>query len=326
MEIQALVNRVKELYLELERPPTKIELMASGVTKYAIEKVGGVTVILQAAGLPTYHKNAPSRSVIIHLPDPPKPAPPKILLLDIETSYLVLRGWGTRDQNFALNQIQEDWSILAFCARFLGEEKTYYLDTRYEANVRDDSMLLVAVQHLLNQADIVIGHNVKEFDLKKINARMALLDMDPPTSYRIIDTLSIARRHFKMTSNKLEYLADKLGCTRKGGHKNFPGMDLWTQCLEKNMDAWAEMEEYNRLDVDVLEEVYFKLRKWDKSINFSVFSEENVCSCGSKEFLDAGFVISNTGKFARSLCGVCKKEHVSRINLLNTDVKKGLYR
>ena len=49
-----------------------------------------------------------------------KPAPvsaPRILIADIETSPITAHVWGVRDQYVGLDQVIEDWSVLAFAAK-----------------------------------------------------------------------------------------------------------------------------------------------------------------------------------------------------------------
>jgi hypothetical protein len=87
------------------------------------------------------------------------------------------------------------------------------------------------------------------------------------------------------------------------------------------------MEEYNKLDVLSLEELYLKLRPWDtKGPNLNVYNidEETYCSCGSLEFDKNGFSYSNTGKFQRFTCKKCGAEVKSKENLLSKEKRKSL--
>jgi transposase-like protein len=89
-----------------------------------------------------------------------------------------------------------------------------------------------------------------------------------------------------------------------------------------------EMEKYNKYDVLALEELYTKLAPWDKTLNFSVYTEgeENVCSCGSTEFVRNGFYYTNVGKFQRYRCSGCRAETHSKTNLLPKEKQKALLR
>jgi DNA polymerase elongation subunit (family B) len=236
---------------------------------------------------------------------------PRVLLFDVETAPILGYVWGIWEQNVALNQIKADWHLLSWSAKWLGDSKVMYQDQRKAKNVEDDKKLLEGIWKLLNEADIVVTQNGKSFDQKKLNARFIMNGFQPPSSFKHIDTLLIARKHFGFTSNKLEYMSEKL-CTKykKLKVKEFQGFDLWKQCLAGNIRAWKQMELYNRMDVLALEELYTKLIPWDNTINFSVYYDEEarVCTCGGKNFVKNGFTYSSAGKYQRYSCGSCGSE------------------
>src|SRR6185312_7807051 len=98
----------------------------------------------------------------------------RILIADIETAPIVAQVWNIWDQNIGLNQIEEDWSILSYCAKWLGEKELFYKDTggKGPKRVRNDKPLLRDIWALLDAADIVVAQNGKKFDVRKINARL----------------------------------------------------------------------------------------------------------------------------------------------------------
>lgn len=252
---------------------------------------------------------------------------PKVLLLDIETAPILGYVWGLFDQNVALNQIYSDWHILSWSAKWLDEDKIMYADQRYAKDVADDRRILKQIWKLLDEADVIITQNGKNFDAKKLNARFVLQGLKPPSSYKHIDTFIIAKKHFAFTSNKLEYLSDKL-CTKfkKLKPKKFQGFEMWKACLNGNMAAWREMEKYNKHDVLALEELYKKLIPWDNTINFNVYHDnlEHICQCGSKKFRNKGYYYTATSKFKRYKCVKCGSEIRDRVNELSKDKRKSL--
>jgi len=241
---------------------------------------------------------------------------PKMLFFDIETVPLTAYVWGLWDNNVSLNMIESDWHVLSWSAKWYGSEEVMYQDQRNAKNFEDDKTILKGIWKLLDEADIVIGQNSKKFDVKKLNARFIQHGMKPPSSFRQIDTLVIAKRHFGFTSNKLEYMTDKL-CTKykKSGHAKFPGFKLWSECMKGNIEAYNEMEDYNKLDVLSLEELYEILIPWDDTINFSMYFNEDVCSCGSTDFKKSGFYYTNSSKFQKYKCTSCGSEYRDKINL-----------
>lgn len=252
---------------------------------------------------------------------------PKVLLLDIETAPLLGYVWGLWENNVALNQVHTDWFILSWSAKWLGAKDVMYQDQRDAKDIEDDSGILKGIWKLLDEADIIITQNGKKFDQKKLNARFIINGFQPPSSYRHIDTVQIARTHFGFTSNKLEYMSDKLNKKyKKLKHEKFSGFDLWKECLSGNLAAWKEMEKYNKYDVLSLEELYNKFSPWDNSVDFNVYhdSTETVCTCGSKDFVSRGYRYTNTGKFKRSNCKACGKEITGKVNLFTVEKKKSL--
>lgn len=253
---------------------------------------------------------------------------PRILVFDIETAPNTAYTWGMWQQNIGLNQFVNDWYVLSVAGKWVGEDEVFYQDKSHTWQDQDDSCVLGFIWELLNEADIVITQNGKKFDVKKLNARFVQNGMPPPSSYKHIDTLVIAKRHFGFTSNKLEYMTDKL-CKRykKLDHGNFVGMKLWTECLKGNQKAWEEMEEYNKYDVLSLEELAFILAPWSNQMpNLDMYyaDEDNHCFCGSTEFKPNGFAYTNVSKFARHKCSNCGAEKRSKINLLGKSKRASL--
>lgn len=191
---------------------------------------------------------------------------PKILIFDIETAPILAHVWGLFDQNVGLNQIETDWHVLSWAAKWLGDSpsKVMYQDQRNARNVTNDKKILESIRDLLDQADLVVTQNGVKFDSKKLNARFLYHEIDSPSSYRHRDTLKMAKKHFNFTSYKLEYMTDKF-CKKykKLKHKKFPGHELWKECLKGNKTAWNEMKKYNIHDVLATEELYNVLKQWD---------------------------------------------------------------
>lgn len=244
---------------------------------------------------------------------------PKVLLLDIETKPMLAYIWSLYQDGVALNQLESDWSILSFAAKWYGDppSKVIYHDVSKQRDLDDDTALLKKLWKLLDEADVVVTQNGISFDKKKIFARFAIHGMKPPSPVKMVDTKVIAKKTFGFTSNRLEYLSDKLNKKyKKLKHEKFSGFELWRECLAKNPEAWAEMRKYNMYDVLALEELYEKLAPWDASVNFALYTEDNtpLCSCGSTEFTKRGYYFTATGKFQRYQCVECGAWTRSREN------------
>jgi uncharacterized protein YprB with RNaseH-like and TPR domain len=249
---------------------------------------------------------------------------PKILFFDIETAPMLGYMWSLWDQNLGLNQIKQDWFVLSWSAKWLDDDRIMYMDQRKVKNVENDKKLLQGIWKLLDEADIVVTQNGKDFDQKKLYARFIINGMKPPSNFQHHDTKKIASKYFAFTSNKLEYLSDKLN--KKYKKIKNSGFTLWTRCLAGDISAWNEMEEYNKYDVLALEELYLTLRAWDPKINYSVYSDdiEPVCVCGSEGIKKKGFSYSGVAKYQRYICTDCGKNYQGKSNLLTPEKNKAL--
>lgn len=240
---------------------------------------------------------------------------PKILILDIETAPMEVFCWGLWDQNIGLNMVKQHTTVLSWSAKWRGapDSQVMYRDQRDAEDIRDDKELVQIIRDLLDEADIILTQNGKKFDVKKLNARFVKHGIKPPSSYKHIDTLQIAKSKFGFDSNKLEHMTAQL-CTKhkKLTHGKFPGFDLWKECLAGNEEAWKEMQVYNKVDVLSLEELYFDhFAAWDDSVNFAAFSDDYKfrCNCGNDEFEQKGYHITKRSKFKKYICTHCGKEH-----------------
>ncbi|ASU00492.1 hypothetical protein [Aeromonas phage AS-yj] len=252
---------------------------------------------------------------------------PRVLVLDIETAPIMAHVWRLFKTNVGLNMIESDWYMLSFAAKWFDSDEIIYMDQRNAPNIEDDSEMLKVLWELLDEADIVLHQNGRRFDIPKIRSRMIVHGMKPFSTVKHIDTLEIAKRTFGFTSNKLEYMTDKL-CTetKKSKHTQFPGFELWKECLAGNIEAWKEMEEYNIDDIVSLQELYVKLAPWsDRLPNFSLYTDSDkfTCVCGNHEFEDAGFAYTEVSKFKQYKCTHCGKHWRGRKNQI-TKIKSKL--
>lgn len=266
------------------------------------------------------------------LPDAPPTKTPKILIFDIETKPILANVWGLWDQNIALNQIESDWCVLSWSAKWYENEKgtlygphknIMYADQRKKKKISDDKGIIKQIWQLLDEADVVVTQNGKAFDSKKLNTRFILHKLHKPSSYEHIDTLLLAKKHFAFTSNKLAHLTSQL-CTKykKLEHKKFPGFELWKECIAGNQAAWKEMEIYNKHDVLSLEELYQKLAPWDGRVQLSTFTETSACNCGGNNLVKKGFYRTATAKYQRYKCTDCGAETRDRKNLFKNNTLK----
>ena len=315
MDLHEAVSRLKKLAHELGRTPTcrEYERMAKVSSRFV--RANKYSDLCRQAGLEPNGRPQDRQPI--------KLKPPRILAFDIETAPMrvwVFQLYG--NDAIGLNQIDQDSFILSFAARFLDEDKVHYIDNRKARDKSNDERIIRKAHKLLKEADILLGHNIDRFDLKKLNARFILYDLDPIPKKQTIDTLKIAKRYFSFTSNKLEYLAKFLGCGEKMTNRKFDGLRLWTECLNNNQEAYSELELYNRMDVEVQIKVFERLKKYDHSLNFQAYTQQPLCTCGSTEFFKDGFNYTKNGTFQRYCCAQCGKGFSGKENLIHKDIRK----
>lgn len=235
---------------------------------------------------------------------------PRILILDIETAPILALVFRTFREYIPIDRQVEDWYILAFAAKWVGSEEVIYHDQRNEKNYENDKSLVKKMRDLLDEADIVITHNGKQFDHKRLNWRILVHQMQKPSSYRMIDTKELAYKNFGATSNKLEFLTDKLNKKyKKLKHEKFPGFMLWREIvLNRSREAWDEMKKYNIHDVLSLEELYEAFKPWDVDTNYFIYQDEIKCRCGSEDYKKNGWHYAQTRKYQRYKCLECGYE------------------
>lgn len=237
---------------------------------------------------------------------------PRILVADIETSMMIGYFFGLWKQNIGQDDLIQDWNMLSFCAKWYDREVILYQDLHLQKNPTNDKALCRSLRSILEKADIVVAHNGKRFDMKRIRARMAMNRMPPIPDVRVIDTLLESRKQFGFTSQTLAYLSAHFGDDgiRKVTHSEFPGKELWKQCQQGNQRAWEVMREYNVPDVTSLEGVYRELRPWFQGAqNLGVFQESHnghTCpNCGGHNLKKDGIRHTQVGLYQQYKCKDC---------------------
>jgi hypothetical protein len=244
-----------------------------------------------------------------------KPRGPRTLLVDIETFPLLMYCWQPWEAS-ALKIVQ-DTSIASFSAKWLdGKMVTKCLaDYKgYKAGSRDDRALLDDLWALLDEADIVIAHNLDRFDAKKITYRFMVHGMKPPAPYQASDTLKEVKKVASFDSHRLNELCR----LRNIGQKvRTGGADLWFDCIAGDAKAWKRMKKYNAHDVRLLEGWYLDLLPWMKSHpNVGMWSDRACCpKCGSTRLQSRGIARNKTTAYTRYQCRYCGSWSRSAKNL-----------
>jgi hypothetical protein len=233
---------------------------------------------------------------------------PRIALYDCENAPSLGYFWG-RLYETDIIKVEHPWYMLSYSFKWLGEKKVYTKALcdypLYKSNLENDFYLIRDLHKLFDEADILIAHNGDRFDVRKVNARFLRYGMKPPSTYKTIDTLKVARSKFLLESNKLGALGEYLGL---GGKMVHTGFDLWRRVMQGDARAWKIMKRYNARDVLLLEQVYLRLRPYmTNHPNLQLYDgrERHCPACNAYALKRRGFMITLARKYQRLQCGEC---------------------
>ena len=235
---------------------------------------------------------------------------PAIILWDIESSYIEYRGFGLWKQNIAPQTITQDKHLFCVCYQWYGEKKIHSISIlddpkRFAKNHHDDYHVVKEMHKVLSQADAHVAHYGDGFDMPMIQERFICHGLKPLKKIVSQDTCKIAKRYFKFTSNKLDWIAKKLGHPGKLVNPT----NLWNLCFDGDEKALRRMVKYCKRDISALAFVYEKFRPFIKNnpLNANLFNGEALgcVNCGSLNLIKRGFNYTRVNKYKRYQCKDC---------------------
>lgn len=237
-----------------------------------------------------------------------KTVPKKVLLFDVESSPNIGYTWGKWEQNVI--EFVKEKQIISFAWKWLDEKEVHCLALpMFKGYLKDrdsNKALIERLHELFCRADVIIAHNIVNFDDKMANTDFLLNGLPPPPPHKTVDTLRVARSKFAFSSNKLDDLGARLGLGRKVKHPGFP---MWLGCMNGDKKSWAEMVKYNKGDVILLEKIYLALRPYmTNHPNMNAMDDHLGCpACKSTNMQRRGFTMSGAGRRSRFQCMDCGK-------------------
>jgi hypothetical protein len=228
----------------------------------------------------------------------------RILTLDIETSPNVCHTWGLFNVNVGLSQLVESGRVLCVAAKWHDEKRVQFFAEWQEGGRHQ---FLSDVYHLLDEADVVVGWNSIKFDVPHLMGEFMRQGWTPPAPFLQIDLCAVARRNFRLTSNKLAYVASEiLGDSKQdtGGH------GLWTAVLAGDPKAQAKMRRYCMHDTRLTDQLFDRLRPWVKNlpnpyVHDDVARAKSCPDCGSESLEKRGTAYTAVSQYPRYRCRDC---------------------
>lgn len=238
----------------------------------------------------------------------------KKLAIDIETAPALFAGFNIGKTVLTNSSIIEDSSIFMVQWSWFGSNKIHTLDVTdfegWEKDWRDDAPLVEVIGALMNEADVVVGQNSKRFDEKWLKARAIKHGLEPIEGYISHDTLTASRKHFKLLSHKLDYMAKYLGMDGKVHTDWSWWLELITASRAGDWKAFKrrvnKFKKYGAYDVKLLKDVYTQMIPYCPEFAPVAHIEDNPyrCPCGGT-FYKNGTRRSQSNIYQRYLCNGC---------------------
>jgi hypothetical protein len=172
-----------------------------------------------------------------------------ILYFDLEVSKSQYFNYGAKVPSKYLNidDLEHEYYIISWSASYVGNPKIWSdCVTSRQAKRWSDHNILQPLRDLMAAADILAGHNVDAFDVRRANTRFLLNGIEPIIGKKTYDTLKIARSKFHFESNKLDYISQRLGLRPKDDIRNSD----WLKIVRTGDEATlAKVNKYCRGDV-----------------------------------------------------------------------------
>jgi hypothetical protein len=244
----------------------------------------------------------------------------KILFYDVETTPSLAYTFGRFKVNLGQDNIaQEGGELLMASYRWAHEKETKFIgSTKWIREGTNDANIAAALWELYEEADVAVGHNLKRFDHPMLQTSCVKANLPPLPTVQLVDTLQIAKKKFRFSSNKLDSLGAVLGLGRKQSHS---GIDLWIKVMHGENKAFQEMQEYCIQDTDLLVKVYNVLanRGLVSTFNAANYYDDEIArcgTCGSSNLEHTGRIITtNVSKFEEVRCEDCGTISRTRKNL-----------
>lgn len=128
-------------------------------------------------------------------------------------------------------------------------------DTKFRGRSKiDDGKLALATRDELEKYDLICGHNIRNFDIPFLNARLAKAGHRPLNKHFIIDTMYyVGGISMRIGSRKLVNVQKFFNL---GEAKTEIDWECWQEAALGEKDAMEEVVVHNIQDVKVLRELY----------------------------------------------------------------------
>jgi hypothetical protein len=186
-----------------------------------------------------------------------------ILYFDLEVAKSIYYTYGHKvpSKYLRADDLAQRYFIICWSASYVGNDKVWHQRvTPQDARIGNDSKILEKLRDLMNSADIWAGHNVDNFDVKRMNTRLLLNKIELPTDKKTHDTLKIARKKFFFDGgNGLDNISKQLGLRGKDNINN----EDWLRIVKTgDSETLKKVDAYCQGDVTQGKTILEKLMKY----------------------------------------------------------------
>lgn len=227
---------------------------------------------------------------------------PKVVLFDIEASNLAA--------NFGF----------VFCVGYmeLNDAKPKIISIRddkksFKKDPTNDRSVIEAVRPILEDADVIVAHYGKKFDVPFLQTRCYEHGIKPLNLPTLIDTWHTARYTMKFNSNRLDTVNRSLPGTATLAQKTPIDNKSWVRGPSGHLPSLKEIEHHCYMDILVLKNSYLGLRPY--MLNHPHLGKiidprsESCPQCGSHKLQKHGIRATARGMSQRWRCLDCGGSH-----------------
>lgn len=234
---------------------------------------------------------------------------PRVLVFDIERVPMrtkQLEAWDMKSLQYrrlSPNDIDSWGRTICLAYQWLGERKVHFIAEWQEGGRQG---FLENARDLLSEADLVVGHNSKGFDVPHLQGEFMLEKIEQPSPFKQFDTLLTARSKANFEANHLDTLTRRFGLSHKTD--KYSSKVAWA-AVEGDEKAQRRIQRYNEGDVRATTALYLYLRPLG-SVNLNVFfdDEADVVRCGActkTKVQKRGVQVTGLGRYQRYHCQSC---------------------
>lgn len=207
--------------------------------------------------------------------------------------------------------LKADRGILTvFGFKWLGEKKKTIIKISDSpgyswATCQDDKWLIRQASEYMGEAEALVAHFGEYFDQPYLQAKLVQAGCSTIPPVKLTDTCLLARKVFALSSYRLENVGRFLECELVKARKEWP--EWWMGALRGDKKAINAMAKYCGVDVDLLEQVYMKMRRVIPTnylpINAAIGESLWTCAaCGGHAYTSRGSYYTRTSRYRRVQC------------------------